>query len=834
MAARSMRPEMKKIELTKLWNHQEPDTLQNICLEYVVKNFAQLIMKESQTPNGTVTLEARPEIHFPVAISDMLHHKSIEMCQPIDLDLFLQCYKDPMRFPIKKLNLLQYPTLTSLELFALLSTQKVLQLDISSKRLTLDLTDIINNFSKHLLHLHFSKSLQYIFDHKSKSVSTLDCPQLLSLTIPSLYNPRTPDVLHFNFDLCFKSLVVLDLSYCKLIKGLEGILRKFERLQVLSLHDALRNSKDEFPEIMEAVGTLTHLSVLDIGASKEAQQSSQHLFFECDVNHVMKKLLDQLPSLERLELCGTNLAGERLHNIPLSARMRCQIDQPAIEWLTDRRLKYLGLFNCIDDPCFRSDIPADQVSGNANLDQLLVSLEAYHGRPKILLMVLSAVFDVVVPNQVNIPLETQATMFQLILKAMDTHPHSNDIQISGSASLFYLVKGDLRPYLTTKIKRHVVRTILDAVEDNISVISNMPRNGCLTLSHLDLPYDLLHEYRRVIQLLLGIIRQPTSGESVLVQRVGLSLINSMACQVDNEEKMMLGELGSFEIILELIEKKQEENVCDEVMEVSWSFMWNATDESPSNCQKFIENSGLVIFIKCLEKFRDKDELLRNMMGLLGNVAEVDFLRAYLIQEKFICVFVDLLDSVKDGIEVSYNACGVLANIMYDGASVWCLSHPDRQMVRKRMVKAIKRWNMRAERNINYRSFAPILKLLDCHHTPEVQLWAVWALCNLTKVYLKKYCPILRNENGLDKLAELFQMSNVKEIKKLSARVLRRCTRYIIDPSTAIEDEDDNYFSDSGGRGDVADDDDDYYSDKSDGMRNEDGGGDGGGQVDMNE
>ena len=33
-----------------------------------------------------------------------------------------------------------------------------------------------------------------------------------------------------------------------------------------------------------------------------------------------------------------------------------------------------------------------------------------------------------------------------------------------------------------------------------------------------------------------------------------------------------------------------------------------------------------------------------------------------------------------------------------------------------------------------RSFKPILRLLSCHETPEVQYWAVWALCNLTKVY----------------------------------------------------------------------------------------------------
>lgn len=43
--------------------------------------------------------------------------------------------------------------------------------------------------------------------------------------------------------------------------------------------------------------------------------------------------------------------------------------------------------------------------------------------------------------------------------------------------------------------------------------------------------------------------------------------------------------------------------------------------------------------------------MRNMMGLLGNVAEVQELRSHLMQ--YVKVFYDLLDSFLDGIEVSY-------------------------------------------------------------------------------------------------------------------------------------------------------------------------------------
>lgn len=48
----------------------------------------------------------------------------------------------------------------------------------------------------------------------------------------------------------------------------------------------------------------------------------------------------------------------------------------------------------------------------------------------------------------------------------------------------------------------------------------------------------------------------------------------------------------------------------------------------------------------------KAELLRNMMGLLGNVAEVSELRPIFMVDYLIEEFVVLLESSSDGIEVS--------------------------------------------------------------------------------------------------------------------------------------------------------------------------------------
>ena len=60
-----------------------------------------------------------------------------------------------------------------------------------------------------------------------------------------------------------------------------------------------------------------------------------------------------------------------------------------------------------------------------------------------------------------------------------------------------------------------------------------------------------------------------------------------------------------------------------------------------------------------------------------------------------------MDSQANGIEASYNACGVIAHMMSDGPYAWTIEL-SREEVLKLMTKAIKRWPLKIKRNINYR------------------------------------------------------------------------------------------------------------------------------------
>jgi Zyg-11 family protein len=86
----------------------------------------------------------------------------------------------------------------------------------------------------------------------------------------------------------------------------------------------------------------------------------------------------------------------------------------------------------------------------------------------------------------------------------------------------------------------------------------------------------LFEYERIVRLLLSIVRVDQQDE--FIQRIGIFLLNSLACQVEEHEKVTVGNLGAIEVMCEIIRKRLNRGVCDEVMEVAWSLMWNITGQ----------------------------------------------------------------------------------------------------------------------------------------------------------------------------------------------------------------------------------------------------------------
>ena len=82
-------------------------------------------------------------------------------------------------------------------------------------------------------------------------------------------------------------------------------------------------------------------------------------------------------------------------------------------------------------------------------------------------------------------------------------------------------------------------------------------------------------------------------------------------------------------------------------------------------------------------------------------------RRHLIREETIKFYSEALVTCGQAtLEVAYNACGTLSHIMSDQNSQWPEAlEPQKILIAKKMIDAVKEWDETAERNINYRSLS---------------------------------------------------------------------------------------------------------------------------------
>nr|XP_045589985.1 protein zer-1 homolog [Procambarus clarkii] len=762
------------------WEDSCPEPLLDTCGKFVITHPETFCVLHQET--GLWYL--RPGVALPTEICEKL----ISLWQDRDPELlddkFINIFRDLTNTRLKRITLRNSGV--SDDGLNLLLSHNLVELDISNcSKLTERTLENINRIGDSLTALVIGKTKEILPDSvfsisqpessdssDSSPVSEikqrgyiLRTPNLKKLVVRELYHPKEPEY----FALLLKPLTKLthlDLSGCFFLHDVSYIL-PMKYLVSINLHSVQR-IQDAIPAISE----MKTIKFLDV-----SQANQKYGMFESP-DSVLAKLVLSLPNLTSLDISGTNLSGDGTFDEYRDAEEKesrvgdmetdlCDI--PGLKSRIHNPLEFLGLYNTLHDACHRNHIPAKVITGDASEEQILAATAAYLDRPEVLVKALNELFHI-------FRFETchdQQRALNLILLSMLRHRREKHIQISGSASLFYIAKGEDKNSLSVRARQKMIIVLLDAMETHLDD-STMMRNGCLTLCQFRIPQDVLFEYRRLVQLLLRLIRGRGDGDD-FVRRIAIYLLNSLACQVDGEQKELVGDLGAIETMLKLISDRLQRHMHDDMLEIAWSAMWNVTDETPVNCLRFLDGQGMTYFQKCLKEFPDKPELLRNMMGLLGNVAEVKSLRARLMTSELLTTFADLLDSNSDGIEVSYNAAGVLSHIASGGAEAWTIDRPTRNEVLERMVAAIERWDLASKRNINYRSFEPILRLLEVYHTPQCQHWAAWALANLTRVYPDKYCSLVEEEGGIQLLEELLKSpAPYQRIKSLAGIVITQC------------------------------------------------------------
>lgn len=533
------------------------------------------------------------------------------------------------------------------------------------------------------------------------------------------------------------SLKYLDLSMCLIGKG--SALMQLESLEILILYNCIM----VYPDVISTICQLKKLRVLDL--SRVVIDSDDSMNAAEEDPKLLDLLVNRLPNLSRLDISGTNLVGGKDRYIS------------AFERRQERPFEFLGLFHTGNDAAYRTGIPASTIAGEANESQMLNACECYIDRPAQLARALNDLYNYYKTITPNETFNDVNRALDVVLPILTRHLNDEQVVIFTTAALWCIVKINVtsKNLNDAKVRRTITSRLLDVMHyhktSRVILI-----NGGLTL--LFLP-DIICEHSRVASISLQMCRDSDPR----TQGFGTTLLNTLACQVGGDQKIFIGKLEAIETMIQIIETKIAENVCDEILETAWSTLWNITDETPINCQRFLEYHGLEAFESCMDKFNSNKEVLRNIMGLLGNVAECQDLRVNFMKSKYINRFRSLLFSSIDGIECSYNSCGILAHLCSDGQQFWDIHSTPicRKALMLEMKQAIENWPINSTRNINYRSFEPIVKLLNDDVAPAAQYWAAFALTNLTRINPAKYCPMLLPHGGLDKLRKLAE-PNVTE------------------------------------------------------------------------
>lgn len=339
------------VECCSFCNSTAPETLLDICLEYVINHLETICEFEPFSEN----LRLRENITLPGEICERLLNTRLSKGSRLN-PAFVSIFKNLQATKLKRVRLRN--TDVDDKSLKILLQHRLTDLEIShSSKLSMLTLRNITAFGESLISLSIGEETD-LFPYRSfgippfqNSVLEFDyvilAPNLRRLTIKNLDNLQP----YFFMTLLksFDRLTYLDLSNCNNLSDLEYIVH-LNNLTSLILYDVTGIER-----MVPSICKLKNLRHLDISASKdyngEYKKGSQ----------VLGIIVENLTKLTSLDISGTNLAGTGVAEAT-DTTYSFPTDIPGLYSRVNNPFQFLGLYDTQHDACLRHDIPAKLVN----------------------------------------------------------------------------------------------------------------------------------------------------------------------------------------------------------------------------------------------------------------------------------------------------------------------------------------------------------------------------------------------------------------------------------------------------------------------------------------
>lgn len=722
---------------------ESPITLQELCLSTICDNISFYVETYEDPIDGKRCRFKDPELFLINELSEKLLQKCVEnqiICDAI-LNIFtanntkLRCVKlKKCKVSSKGLHVLKQHKITDLEC-------------VNIKMNIRDILDCLSDWTiANMVNANFSYG----------SFIDLSRHRWTMMRVCSLSNLRSLNLSYTELNQrCFQ-MICEDLKHLEKLDISGTFVTDLNPLTVLS-SKLLSLSICDLPIVnnWNIIAKLTRLYHLDVSLVNEKLSNLVSLH---NPPHIIPSLLEEeinLPNLVSFDMSGWR-------NFESADLLMHFIERHP-------KLEFLGIVVTLvaSNPIFsdnESKLYPNHliIAGLENKAQIKVTLTKYKERAGYVQKALYHLFQLT-----NLFHGAKPDMFKLILPVMEIHAKKSGVQMAATACLYNLTRGELSKTIHPKWLSKAVNLTLGAMQ-SFPGDSQLQKNSLLTLCSDRILQDVTFDRFRCAKLVLDAL---CKFDDISMNRMAVAICSILASKISTKETSELGsQIKYMQKLLDMVKNRADSELSDITLMFTLSALWNLTDESAATCNVFLELGGANLFLNVLKSFRNDFAVETKVLGLLNNIAEVEYLRASLMLDSLISELHLLLKS--EHIDVSYFAAGIIAHLTSDGDSKWTVTSHTRREMLQALEAAVSQWQVPESEMVAYRSFKPFFSLLKTEIDYQVQLWAVWAIHHVCTKSPRRYCMMLKEEEGDSLLNELITCKEShSEIKRICLQIL---------------------------------------------------------------